>query len=232
MVFIVKIYLPDNVISGASLPGTPVLITGSNSYLSWGITTENSDNSDICEELVQGDYYIKDNIKHPLEISKEKIYIKGGEPIEIEIKKTKNGPIFGKTVPSALTLLEKPFVNSLPLSLRVAYMKKNFTGFDFLIKINNAHSKDDFLKYKHLLTFPNVNLHWVTKEGEIGWDPLGLITVKNYHDRFCHGYDSEDDVIKEIPVKEMLRKHNPERGYVVSANNKPASFNNRCATLA
>ena len=225
MTFIVKLYLPDNVISGASLPGTPVLITGSNSYLSWGITTENSDNSDICEELVQGDYYIKDNIKHPLEISKEKIYIKGGEPIEIEIKKTKNGPIFGKTVPSALTSLERPFVNSLPLSLRVAYMKKNFSGFDFLIKISNAHSKDDFLKYKTLLTFPNINLHWVTKEGEIGWDELGLNTVKNYHDRFCHGYDSEDDVIKEIPAREMLRKHNPEKGYIVSANNKPASFN-------
>ena len=73
MLFISKIYLPDNIISGGSIPGTPLFITGSNSYISWGITTENSDNADICEELIQGDYYIKDNIKHPLEITKEKI---------------------------------------------------------------------------------------------------------------------------------------------------------------
>ena len=62
MLFIAKMYLPDNVLSGACLPGTPVFITGSNSYISWGITTENTDNSDFCEELIQGDYYIKDNI--------------------------------------------------------------------------------------------------------------------------------------------------------------------------
>jgi acyl-homoserine lactone acylase PvdQ len=59
--YISKFYLPDNIVSGASLPGTPILITGSNSYISWGITTENSDNTDICEELIQGDSYIKDN---------------------------------------------------------------------------------------------------------------------------------------------------------------------------
>ena len=225
MLFIVKLYLPDNVISGATLPGTPIFITGSNSYISWGITTENSDNSDFCEELIQGDYYIKDNMKYPLEITKEKIYIKDNGFIEIDIKKTKNGPIIGKTVPSALTLLNEPYDNSLPLSLRVAYMKKNFTSFDFYFKLNLGHSKNDFLPYKYMLTFPNINLHWITKEGEIGWDEVGIITVKNYHDRFCHGYVSEDDVIKEIPLKEMLTKHNPEKGYIVSANNKPASFN-------
>jgi len=225
MLFIAKMYLPDNVLSGACLPGTPVFITGSNSYISWGITTENTDNSDFCEELIQGDYYIKDNIKHPLEIIKDAIYIKGNKSVEIEIKKTKNGPIIGKTVPAALTLLNEPYTNSLPLSLRVAYMNKNFTSFSFFFRINFAHSQNDFLPYKQMLTFPNINLHWITKNGEIGWDAIGIITVKNYHDRFCHGYVSEDDVIKEIPLKEMLHKYNPEKGYIVSANNKPASEN-------
>ncbi len=223
--FISKLYLPDNIISGGSLPGTPIFITGSNSYISWGVTTENSDNTDICEELIQGDSYIKDNIKYPLEITKETINIKGNNSIEIEIRKTKNGPIFGKKVPAALTLLNVPYTSSLPLSIRVAYMKKNFTGLDFYFSINTAHSKDDFLSIKHMSTFPNVNLHWITKDGEIGWDAIGIITVKNYHDRFCHGYVSDDDVIKEIPLKEMLKKHNPEKGYIVTANNKPTSFN-------
>jgi penicillin amidase len=225
MLFIAKMYLPDNILSGACLPGTPIFITGSNSFISWGITTENTDNSDFCEELIQGDYYIKDNIKYPLEITKETIYIKGNLSTEIEIKKTKNGPIIGKTVPSALTLLNEPYTNSLPLSLRVAYMKKKFTSFNFFFRINFAHSQHDFLPFKQMLTFPNINLHWITKDGEIGWDAIGIITLKNYYNRFCHGYVSEDDIIKEVPIKEMLHKYNPQKGYIVSANNKPASEN-------
>ena len=226
MFFVSKLYLPDgNIISGATLPGAPVIITGSNSYISWGITTENSDNTDLCEELIQGENYIKDNIKYPLEISKEIIYIKGGKEIEVEIQKTENGRIFGKTVPSAWTLLNQHHTSSLPLSLRIAFMKKNFTSFDFYFKIALAKNENDFLPYKSLLKAPNVNLHWVTKEGNIGWDVLGTITIKNYYNRFCHGFSSEDDIIGEIPDKHKLKLHKPKRGYIISGNNKPASFN-------
>jgi acyl-homoserine lactone acylase PvdQ len=73
--------MPDNIISGASLVGTPIFITGSNSYISWGLTTESSDNTDFCEEIVQGDYYIKDNKQYPLIKVKEIIKVKGSEPI-------------------------------------------------------------------------------------------------------------------------------------------------------
>ena len=226
MLFIAKLYLPDgNIVSGGTLPGSPVIITGANSYISWGVTTENSDNTDICEELIQGDFYIKDNIKHPLEKSKEIIKVKGKSDIEIEILKTENGRIFGKTVPSAWTLLNQHYTSSLPLSLRIAYMKKNFTSFDFFFKITFAKTQNDFLLYKHLLKFPNVNLHWVNKNGDWGYNSVGIITVKNYYNRFCHGFSSEDDVIEEIPEKNMLKLFKPKKGYVVSGNNKPASFN-------
>ena len=97
MFFVAKLYLPDgNIISGATLPGTPVIITGSNSYISWGITTENTDNTDICEELIQGESYIKDNIKHPLEISKETIYIKAKRKLRWKYKKQKMGEFLAK----------------------------------------------------------------------------------------------------------------------------------------
>ena len=226
MLFIAKLYLPDgNIISGATLPGSPVIITGSNSHISWGITTENSDSIDICEELIQGNDYIKDNVKHPLEISKEIIYVKGKDKIEIEVQKTENGRIFGKTVPSALTLLNQHYTSSLPLSFRIPFMKKNFTSFDFYFKISFAKSKNDFLPYKSLLKFPNVNLHWVTIDGDWGYDQIGILPIKNYYNRFCHGFSSEDDIIEVIPEKEMLTLHNPKRGYIVSGNNKPASFN-------
>ena len=70
-----------------------------------------------------------------------------------QIQKTQNGRIFGKTVPSAWTLLNQHYTSSLPLSLRIAYMKKNFTSFDFFFKISFAKTQNDFLLYKHLLKF-------------------------------------------------------------------------------
>ena len=80
-------------------------------------------------------------------------------------------------------------------------LKKNFTSFDFFFKITFAKTQNDFLLYKHLLKFPNVNLHWVNKNGDWGYNSVGIITVKNYYNRFCHGFSSEDDVIEEIPEK-------------------------------
>ena len=146
MLFIAKLYLPDgNIISGASLPGSPVIITGSNSYISWGITTENSDTADICEELIQGDHYTKDNTKRPLIISKEIINIKNKPSVEIEVQITENGRVFGKSVPSAFTLLNQNHENSLPLSFRIPFMKRNFTSFDFYFRISFAKNKNYFL---------------------------------------------------------------------------------------
>ena len=226
MLFIAKLYLPDgNIISGATLPGSPVIITGANSYISWGVTTENTNTVDICEELIQGKDYIKDDIKHPLEIRKETIYIKGKPEIEIEIQKTENGNIFGKSVPAAMTLLNQPHTSSLPLSFRIPYMKKNFTSFDFYFKISFAKNKDDFLPYTSNLNFPNINLHWVTIQGDWGYNQIGIIPIKNYYNRFCHGFSSEDDIKEIIPEKEMIKLQNRKKGYIISGNNKPASFN-------
>ena len=68
-------------------------------------------------------------------------------------------------------------------------------------------------------------MHWVTIDGDWGYDQVGILPIKNYYNRFCHGFSSEDDIIEVIPEKEMLTLHNPKRGYIVSGNNKPASFN-------
>ena len=226
MLFMAKLYLPDgNIISGATLPGSPVIITGANSFISWGVTTENTNTVDICEELIQGKDYIKDDIKHPLKITKETIYIKGKPEIEIEIQKTENGNIFGKSVPSAMTLLNQPYTTSLPLSFRIPFFKKNFTSFDFYFKISFAKKKEDFLPFINILNFPNVNLHWVTIQGDWGYNQVGIIPIKNYYNRFCHGFSSEDDIKEIIPEKEMIKLYKPKKGYVVSGNNKPASFN-------
>ena len=223
--FIVKIYLPDNVISGGTIPGTPIFITGSNSYISWGVTTENSGNTDFCEEIIQGDYYIKDNKNYPLLKIKEIITIKDSDPIEYEVKYTENGPIFGKLIPASFSLFKEDFENNLPLSIRMGFMKHEFTSYDFYFRLNLAHSQNDFIPYKHECILANYNLHWASKEGQIGYITLGIINLKRYQNRFCHGFSSQDDIVNEIPQEEMISLNSPKKGYIISGNNSPASKN-------
>ena len=176
--FAAKLYMPDNIVSGASLVGTPIFITGSNSYLSWGLTTENSDNTDLCEEIIQGDYYIKDNKHYPLIKIKEIINIKGNEPIEIIVKYTENGPIIGKNIPGVFSLFNEEFESDMPLSLRIGFMKHDFS-IDFYFRANLAHEPNDFIPYKHQCLLANFNLHYATKDGNIGHSTLGIINLKN-----------------------------------------------------
>ena len=223
--FISKIYLPDNIISGGTIPGIPIFITGSNSYISWGVTTENSGNTDFCEEIIQGDYYIKDNKNYPLLKIKEIIKIKGSDPIEFEVKYTENGPIFGKIIPASFSLFKEDFENNLPLSVRMGFMKHEFTSYDFYFRLNLAHSPNDFIPYKHECILSNYNLHWASKEGQIGYITLGIINLKKYQNRFCHGFSIQDDIVNEIPQDEMLFLTSPKKGYIISGNNSPAAKN-------
>ena len=223
--FVVKIYLPDIIISGASFAGAPVFTTGSNSFISWGVTTENSDNTDFCEEIIQGDYYIKDNKNYPLIKVKEIIKIKGSDPIELEVKYTENGPIFGKNIPSSFSLFREDFENNLPLSLRIGFMRHEFTSYDFYFRIVFAKSPKDFIPYKSQCFLSNYNLLWTSREGQIGYFTLGIINLKKYQNRFCHGFSSQDDIINEIPQDEMLHLTSPKKGYIVTGNNSPASKN-------
>ena len=223
--YIAKLYLPDNTLTGAFLPGTPFLATGSNTYLSWGLTTENSDNTDICEEIIEDDYYIFNKKKYELKTTQEEIKVRGADPIYQDTKWTVNGPLISKTIQKVFLLLNKDFNLDVPMSLRSPLYFYNFTNLDFYFILNHAHSSKEFLPYVDKQIVPNYNLHWASIDGEIGWIPIGKIAVKNYVNRLCRGYTSEDDVVKYISRRELPRLISPSKGYIVTANNKMASFN-------
>ncbi|MFB0912111.1 MAG: penicillin acylase family protein, partial [Glaciecola sp.] len=72
----------DVTITGVSLPGTPIIIVGSNSHISWGFTNANLDNVDWVR--------LKDETK--TEIVSEVIRLKNGEEI-LDIEMSKYGPV-------------------------------------------------------------------------------------------------------------------------------------------
>ncbi|NJO12996.1 MAG: hypothetical protein HC872_05475, partial [Gammaproteobacteria bacterium] len=86
-VFRVALAIADRpLIVGIGLPGSPMLIAGSNGSIAWGVSNANGDWSD----LVRID-------KGSAQLTKvhERIAIKGGSPVDVEIVKSPAGPIIG-----------------------------------------------------------------------------------------------------------------------------------------
>jgi hypothetical protein len=96
--YIVKFYIgkrlnTSNIIVGTAPPGMASIIIGNNQYVSWGYTTDNRDVSDLCEEKIEGDNYIFEGQKYPIERRQEIIKVKDQNPLSITIRSTRNGPI-------------------------------------------------------------------------------------------------------------------------------------------
>jgi acyl-homoserine lactone acylase PvdQ len=223
--FIAKFYLPDDTITGSTIPGFPHFITGSNRQVSWGFTTENSDVADICEEKIDEDFYLYDGKKYRVSTTKEIINIKGSNPEIMTLKWTRNGPVIPNTLPKQLLVVNFEYKYDIPLSIRFAFYNFEYSGPEFYFALNHAKKTEDFLQLIDKHTAPNLNLLYSTKKGEIGWVPIGRFPVKNYKNRFCRGYTSEDDILGYIPRNEIPYLKNPSKGFIITANNKFASFN-------
>ncbi|WLD57216.1 penicillin acylase family protein [Salinispirillum sp. LH 10-3-1] len=85
-------------ISGATLPGTPAMVVGSNQHIAWAFTNSNGDYHDtiVLQTRNNDSEYLTPDGWQAVEMSPEVITIKGGESVTVEIPVTRWGPIIGE----------------------------------------------------------------------------------------------------------------------------------------
>src|ERR1035437_6776410 len=92
---------PAHKITGVTLPGTPLIIAGSNGRVAWGFTDAYADTGDLVViEPVSGSHslYRAPNYESSpeIELRKETIRVHGSEPVTVEYPWTIWGPIVGE----------------------------------------------------------------------------------------------------------------------------------------
>lgn len=221
--YILKVYLPDNILSGATYPGIPFMIIGSNKDISWGITTENGDLIDICEEKIEDNYYYFDGKKYKIVETEETIEIKGEKPENINVRWTRNGPLINKVAKQFLKM-DLDLSYDIPLSIKIYSYLYDFTSFSYYFKANYATDPKMLMEDSEKFMSSNFHIVWASKT-DIGYFPLGKFQVKNYGKRFCKGFTSKDEVTKILKNIELPILRNPKKGFIVTANNRMANFN-------
>jgi len=206
----------DNLhITGVTFPGLPLMPSGHNDDIAWGLTNVGPD--------VQDRYIERSNPANPnqyeidgewvnMEIVEELIYVKGEEePIRWAARSTRHGP-----------LISDVSETGTPVALRWVALDPGDTTIDAFTRINYASDWEEFVDALELYIAPSQNFVFADREGNIGYQVPGRIPIRANHDGMLPvpGWDSEYEWEGWIPFDELPSVYNPEKGYVATANNK------------
>lgn len=210
-------------VRGVTFPGVPLIVIGRNDYVAWGFTNVGADVVDFYYYIWNGDkYYYRDRW---IEVERvwEKVLVKIGDRLEerlIVINITVHGP-----------LVER---NGERYALK-------WTGHEVTLEfvsiylMNLAKDVYDFIEAQRYFAVPAQNAVFADVYGNIAYSPAGRYPVRSptpaifvsddalYNTGFLpfNGSASEGEWEYYIPWDELPRVVNPERGYVVTANNAP-----------
>ncbi len=150
-------------VTGLTLPGTPGIIVGSNGQVAWGFTYSYADTSDIVlVELnsISRLLYRQGTENVEFVRHREPIFVRGGQPVELEVESTVWGPVVGTDDK------EQPLVNRWVMHEPGAI---NFA----LLDMEGAATVAEALAVTRRLATPSLNILLADHTGEIAWTIAG-----------------------------------------------------------
>ncbi|BDM66643.1 penicillin amidase [Streptomyces nigrescens] len=218
-------------VSGFTFSGMPGVVIGHNQDISWGMTNLGADVTDLYLEKVNADGYLYDDKQQPFRMRKETIKVAGGGSHQITVRSTNNGPIVSDRDDELGNVgKDAPVGNAAPdrgdgyaVSLRWTALDPG-RSMDAVFELNRAHDWTAFRKAAAHFEVPSQNLIYADTKGNIGYQAPGRIPVRGKGDGHfdgtypAPGWDPRYQWKSYIPQSALPYEYNPERGYIVTAN--------------
>ena len=199
-------------LAGLTIPGIPLIVTGSNGDVAWGYTNVNSDVLDLVR--IEIDPTDPTRYRTPagwraFEIRTERIAVKGAADMTLEVKQTIWGPV------SEALLLGQP------VAVKWTALEPDAVNLD-LIDMENARSVADALRIMNRAGGPPQNVTVADRDGRIGWTIMGRIPLRTGFDGSTARSWAGGEVGWEgyIPPAAIPKLVDPRNGFIVTANNR------------
>jgi len=232
---------------GFSLPGLPTILIGHDEHIAWGLTNGMGDIQDLyilhinpdnplqyeyngewrdmqvaTETIAAGDAYPtgEDDPATPQCEGISGLPINTDGNVEIEVRLTHFGPIITDNAIQDCQFVAHP-ADKDPLALRWTGLEPN----DLLaatLGLNQAANWDDFRQALQHFQWPSINMIYADVDGNIGYQyPYHSPVRAPGHDGRMPvpGWTDEYEWRGYIPYDDLPRALNPERGWIVTANN-------------
>jgi penicillin amidase len=209
----VLLELGDRFCHGASIPGIPGVSLGQNNDVAWTFTNVMADVQDLFVERIDGETYEFRGEQRPLEVIEEEIRVKGRDaPVTLPVHITHHGPIVNEPLGADA---------GQPLALR--WMALDYPSISTAhVSVLDPTSGGELVEMLGELTMPVSNLVWADRHGSIGYKLTGRIPMRNGDcpDLPKPGWTGEFEWGGAVPYDELPELTDPERGYIVTANNR------------
>jgi penicillin amidase len=193
---------------GASLPGVPVIVSGTNGFVAWGLTNAYINTADAV--------FIRDLSKEHIVSFRPTVKMKVGFfQVPFFFKK------FERTL-DGFPILPLELDNSQKMILRWTGFKLKGHQLTSMFKLMGSRHVEEMDEILKSVGLPAWNFVFADSKGDIGYRVVGEILKENQRDPF--GISSE--TLQQFRAKEVLspmeRPHilKPKRNYIYTANNR------------
>lgn len=221
----VEIRAPKYQAAGATIAGLPLLLSGFNGKLAWGMTAVKGDNQDLFLEQLKREnnrlFYMADGKWQPAVAHEETFFVKGGRPVREAFYETRHGGLLNSNIGERSNPLQSITLNNgLGLALQTPELKddKSLDAYFDLSRASNVehafdHSREIRAIALNLVFADASNTGWqVTGRYPNRRDGLGLLPSPGWDKRYdwdgfadpmLHPYDQD-----------------PQQGWIATANQR------------
>ena len=219
--FEIHLRAPGYEARGVAFAFAPGIVAGTTAHHAWGITNVSGDVQDLYVERLNEDGSASafGGAWEQLTTRAERIDVRGGDPVEVEVRETRHGPLLD-TVPVGIRSNEFGPVEG-------TYALRWTAGDGLLepaalIDIVNAGSFEAFRQALRGVSCPGQNVVYADVDGTIGLQCTGLYPIRPSGDGAAPvaGWSADHEWDGYVPFEELPWSANPGPGFLVTANNR------------
>ncbi len=204
---------------GMAYPGVPAVIFGANRKVGWAITNNICSQRDLYQEKTdpaQPGCFLFDGDWEPAREVTKTIKVRNSEDVTKTVIFSRNGPVVDELLPEAVRDMG-------PVSLR--WLGTEYCGWlPAMLAMNRAESCEEFREALRPWKVPTFSLLFADADGDIGYQAVGRIPLRNdWKLGYLEGWNPAHQWQGLTPFEGMPQWSNPKRGWIATANNRPAA---------
>lgn len=217
--YMVHLNAPGWNVVGGGEPTIPGVSIGHNDNGAWGLTVFALDAEDIYVYKLNpadANQYEYKGAWETMTLVADTIPVKGSAPQYITHRYTRHGPV-----------MYIDTVRHVAYAARCAWLDIGAAPYLASLRMDQAASWEEFREACSFSRLPGENMIWADKNGNIGWQAVGVAPVRRNHSGLVPvPGDGRFEWDGYLPIKELPNAYNPETGFFASANedNIPSGY--------